>query len=190
MVLVPAEGLGLLTVLLLALLAGFGVTFAILFGVIYAILWIFEQIARKKKQPTLYRGTLKRVGSLHLTENRENLLVNSLVVIVVISLVGGGIALVLAIILIIKGYREGASQIRNVLAVIGVLVGISTFFLAGFKSYLKAKTNKRPTDTQTRQQSERERPKLQAEPQAKVYEAQRNQQESERERLKHQQFSI
>jgi hypothetical protein len=103
----PAAGLGLLFVFLV----GFGVT--------YAILGILEEIAKRRMHPTLYRGTLKTVGSDYLTENAKEK----------ISSVGGGIAVVLVVILMIQAPREWTALIWYGLTAIGILVGISTFFL-------------------------------------------------------------
>jgi len=159
---VPAVGLGLLFVFFV----GAGVTYVIL-----------EQIAKKKKgNPTLYWDTLKKVESDYWTEGEKEK----------ISLVGGGIAVVLVIILMIQAPKEWTTLIWYGLTAIGILVGISTFFLFGSGANSKAETKHRPTDTQTRRESEKERPKYQAGHQARVYEAQRNQQELERERQKHQ----
>jgi hypothetical protein len=86
----------------------------------------------------------------------------------------------------IKVPREWTPLIWYGLTAIGILVGISTFFLFGSRSDSRATTKQVSSDTQKRQESTSEGSEYRADNRARMYEAQRKQQESERERQEHQ----
>jgi hypothetical protein len=161
MVVVPAIGLGLLFVFLVGA------------GMIYVFLGLIPN--KGKDNPRLYRDALRKVDSDYLTEGEKEQIA-----------IGGGIAAVgLVIILIINVPREWTPLIWYGLTAIGVLFGISTFFLFGSTSNSKAETKHKPTDAQTKHESKKEQPEYQAEHHDRMHESQVNQQELERARQKH-----
>lgn len=110
---VPAAGLGLLVVFLL----GTGLT--------YFILDII--VKRRKRQQTLYRETLREVRPGFLTESRIERL----------SMVGGGIAVVILIILLALLPLKSAILIEVGLVVVGFIFGMGTFILSRQESEAK-----------------------------------------------------
>lgn len=161
-----------------------GLIFVFLVGAGIALI-ILELISKtKKKNPTIYRDTLKPVEPDYLSEKDKN----------TIAVIGGGVAVILVFVLMFI-VPKWAIAIYYGLVAIGILVGISTFFLFGNGSSLKADTQyqDRLTGTQARQKTKKERSKDQNECNGRVYKARRGQQESKREHKKHQteyQFSL
>jgi hypothetical protein len=151
---VPAVGLGLLFVFFV----GVAVTYFTL-GLISS---------KKSGNTILYRDTLKKTNTNFLTEGAIEKL----------SYVGGGLAVLLLIFIIINVPREWTVIIWYGLTGIGILVGISTFFIFGSNSNSRTKAK----DKATYAQIKHEQPKYQAEQQDKIKETRRNEQELERER--------
>jgi hypothetical protein len=159
---VPAWFLGLVVVFF----AGTGVTLAIL-----------SLIARAgKSKPAFYRDARNRVEPRFLTERRIEQM----------SLVGGGIAVVVVFVLLIKLPRERTILIWCGLIALGILVSLSSIVLFVAQWIAYPPTRNRPTGTHKKQQSKRRRTKYQAEHQATANEYERKQQESEKGRQKHQ----
>ncbi|MBU0490554.1 MAG: hypothetical protein KKB13_01785 [Chloroflexi bacterium] len=168
----PAGGFGLCTVAFVVFIAGSFVTY----GVLKVLAKIVERHEDSKRRAGYWDSRSRsRWRELTEGENLEKL-----------SLIGGGVAVALAVALAVlllpNVPKEWLGTLLGGLTVLGFLVSILSFLIAGLNAASKPSTRSRPTSRWTRWRPTGKRQAQQGEHQTRAREAQRRQRETEKAR--------